>query len=86
MGLAADSAKTMHFNNSMLRGKNLFKTLRKEYSYKPSPSKIEPKRMNFALNLVQKRNNKRAWIFFFLAYPVIITFFVAWIMYLINVL
>jgi len=83
MGIWAESAKTLKYNNSMLRGKTLFKTLNENSRYTSIQSKIDPGKMKFGLNLVQKRKNRRTLIFFLLIYPFIILGFVAWILTLV---
>ncbi len=80
MGIASDSAKTLRFNNSLLRGKNLFKVIGENSSYKFIPAKIDPDRMSYGLDLVQKRKDKRALIIFLLVYPVLIALFALWIL------
>lgn len=80
MGIWAESAKTLMFNNSMLRGRTLFKTLSENTRYNILQSKIDPKKMNFGLDFVQKRKNTRNLIFFLLIYPIAITAFVIWIL------
>ena len=42
MGIWAESAKTLIFNNSMLRGKTLFKTLSENSRYNILQSEIDP--------------------------------------------
>lgn len=64
MGIWAESAKTLMFNNSMLRGKTLFKTLNENSGYTLTKSEIVPEKMNFGLDFVQKRKNRRNLIFF----------------------
>lgn len=83
MGIWAESAKTLKYNNSMLRGKTLFKTLSENSRYTSIQSTVDPGKMKFGLNLVQKRKNRRTLIFFLLIYPFIISGFVAWILTLI---
>lgn len=80
MGIWAESAKTLMFNNSMLRGKTLFKTLSENSRYNILQSEIDPEKMNFGLELVQKRKNRRNLIFFLLIYPITISAFVIWIL------
>lgn len=80
MGIWAESAKTLKFNNSMLRGRTLFKTLSENYRYNILQSEIDPEKMNFGLDLVQKRKNRRNLIFFLLIYPITISAFVIWIL------
>ncbi|XWN38449.1 MAG: hypothetical protein ROO71_05795 [Balneola sp.] len=80
MGIWAESAKTLKFNNSMLRGKTLFKTLSENSRYNILQSEIVPEKMNFGLDLVQKRKNRRTLIFFLLIYPITVTAFVIWIL------
>lgn len=80
MGIWAESAKTLMFNNSMLRGKTLFKTLNENSRYNSFRSKIDPIKMNFGLNLVQKRENSRALILFILVYPLLLLFLILWIL------
>ncbi|HAH52736.1 MAG TPA: hypothetical protein DCL80_16330 [Balneola sp.] len=80
MGIWAESAKTLIFNNSMLRGKTLFKTLSENSRYNILQSEIDPEKMNFGLELVQKRKNRRNLIFFLLIYPITISAFVIWIL------
>jgi cytoskeletal protein RodZ len=83
MGIWAESAKTLKYNNSMLRGKTLFKTLNENSRYNSLRSKIDPKKMDFGLDLVQKRKNRRALIFFILIYPLLLLFLSLWIVDLI---
>lgn len=80
MGIWAESAKTLKFNNSMLRGKTLFKTLSENSTYSILQSEIDPEKMNFGLDLVQKRKKRRYLIFFLLIYPIIVSAFVIWIL------
>ncbi|MBO6710747.1 MAG: hypothetical protein JJ892_04070 [Balneola sp.] len=80
MGIWAESAKTLMFNNSMLRGRTLFKTLSENTRYNILQSEINPEKMNFGLDLVQKRKNTRNLIFFLLIYPITISAFVIWIL------
>ena len=80
MGIWAESAKTLMFNNSMLRGKTLFKTLSENSRYNILQSEIDPEKMNFGLELVQKRKNRRNLIFFLLIYPITISAIVIWIL------
>lgn len=80
MGIWAESAKTLKFNNSMLRGKTLFKTLSENSRYNILQSEIDPEKMNFGLDLVQNRKNRRTLIFFLLIYPITISAFVIWIL------
>lgn len=47
MGIWAESAKTLKYNNSMLRGKNLFKTLSENSRYTSFQSDVDPEKMNF---------------------------------------
>jgi cytoskeletal protein RodZ len=79
MGIWAESAKTLKFNNSMLRGRTLFKTLSENTRYNILQSEIDPEKMNFGLDLVQKRKDRRNLIFFLLIYPITISAFVIWI-------
>ncbi len=81
MGIWAESAKTLKYNNSMLRGKNLFKTLSENSRYTSLQSDVDPEKMNFGLNLVQKRKNRRTLVFFLLLYPIVLAFFFGWIIY-----
>lgn len=80
MGIWAESAKTLKFNNSMLRGRTLFKTLSENTRYNILQSEIDPEKMNFGLDLVQKRKDRRNLIFFLLIYPITISAFVIWIL------
>ena len=79
MGIWAESVKTLKFNNSMLRGRTLFKTLSENTRYNILQSEIDPEKMNFGLDLVQKRKDRRNLIFFLLIYPITISAFVIWI-------
>ena len=81
MGIWAESAKTLKYNNSMLRGKNLFKTLSENSRYTSFQSDVDPEKMNFRLNLVQKSKNRRTLVFFLLLYPIVLAFFFGWIIY-----
>ena len=80
MGIWAESAKTLMFNNSMLRGKTLFKTLNENSGYTLTKSEIVPEKMNFGLDFVQKRKNRRNLIFFLIIYPITLSAFVVWIL------
>ncbi|MEP2446158.1 MAG: hypothetical protein ABJI69_02930 [Balneola sp.] len=80
MGIWAESAKTFKFNNSMLRGRTLFKTLSENTRYNILQSEIDPEKMNFGLDFVQKRKDRRNLIFFLLIYPITISAFVIWIL------
>jgi cytoskeletal protein RodZ len=63
----------------MLRGRTLFKTLSENTRYNILQSEIDPEKMNFGLDLVQKRKDRRNLIFFLLIYPITISAFVIWI-------
>ncbi|GAB5409231.1 MAG: hypothetical protein BalsKO_15960 [Balneolaceae bacterium] len=75
MGIWAESAKTLMFNNSMLRGKTLFKVINENARYKTQSTKINPENMNFGLDLVQRRLKRRRLVFFLIIYPIVVMLF-----------
>ena len=79
MGIWAESAKTLKFNNSMLRGKTLFKTISKNSRCKIQSTYIKPEKMNFGMDLVDRRKNRRTLVFFLIIYPLAIISFLIWV-------
>lgn len=84
MGIWAESAKTLMFNNSMLRGKTLFKVIGENATSKKYKTKIDPLRINFGRSLFKKRKNSRSFVFFLITYPFILLFFYIWILVLLK--
>ena len=79
MGIWAESAKTLMFNNSMLRGKTLFKVISEHTRYKTQPTILNPEKMSFGLDLVQRRKKRRTLVFFLIIYPIVIMIFLLWL-------
>lgn len=85
MGIWAETAKTIKHNNSMLRGKTLFKVIGDHITIEKYPTKIDPKRMEFGIELVSKRKKDRSLVFFLIIYPWVLFYFFVQVLWLLFI-
>lgn len=80
MGIWAESAKTLKYNNSLLKGNRMFSMMGDHPYYNRTPSALNPKNMNLGLNLYNKRRKSRTIVFTAFIFSSIIAAFLVYLL------